>query len=179
MDTYTVGMRGKVGARGGESPEPTLLSQPALLHWITPRESEAMREALVRGCLPPDFLRKLGGLAAGDLGHRFIEQNCRLFVALLLAVEHGCFRASRRLACERLLRVLAYVRKDNDAIADYQAEGFTDDRREVRAATEELADVLQAFKEWRLRFQVPAMWPGHGPGWGYREAGNLQPHVRL
>ena len=125
-----------------------------------------MREALVRGCLPPDFLRKLGGLAAGDLGHRFIEQNCRLFVALLLAVEHGCFRASRRLACERLLRVLAYVRKDNDAIADYQAEGFTDDRREVRAATEELADVLQAFKEWRLRFQVPAMWPGHGPGWG-------------
>jgi hypothetical protein len=30
----------------------------------------------------------------------------------------------------------------------------------VRAAAMELAPLLNAFKVWRLRHQVPAMWPG-------------------
>jgi len=162
MEIYTVDTRAKVGASGVTSPVLTLVSRPALSQWITPHELEALREALARGCLPPDFLGKLRGLAAGSLSHRFIEQNCRLFAALLLAAEHGSFREGSRAERERLLRVLAYVRKHDDAIPDGLAEGFADDQREVRAASVELNDLLQAFKMWRLRFQVPAMWSEHG-----------------
>ncbi len=164
MEICTVGAKAKVGARGVQSATLTLASRPALLQWIAPHELEALREALARGGLPPDFLGKLRGLAAGSLSHRFIEQNCRLFAALLLAAEHGSFREGGQAARERLLRVLAYVRKENDAIPDGRAEGFIDDQREVRAAAVELADLLQAFKVWRLRFQVPALWSEYGVG---------------
>jgi hypothetical protein len=128
------------------------------LQWTTPDKLEALRESLGRGHLPPDFLRKLRELAAGSLSHRFIEQHCRLFATLLLAAEHGSFREGGPAERERLLRVLAYVREDNDAIPDGQVNGFADDQREVRAASLELADLLQELKAWRLRFQVPAMW---------------------
>jgi len=150
-------------AKSGDQPAgPTLASHPALLRWITPLELEALREPLVRGHLPPDFLGKLQWLTAGSLSHRCIAQQRHLFVALLLSAEHGSFREISRAERERLLRVLAYVHKNNDAIPDHQAGGFADDQQEVRAASVELADLLQAFKVWRLRFQVPAMW--HEPG---------------
>ena len=139
----------------------TLAPRPALLEWVTPHELEALRESLAQGHLPPEFLGKLRGLAAGSLSHRFIEQQCRLFVSLLLSAEHGSFRDISRAERERLLRVLAYVRKDDDAIPDYQSGGFADDQRAVRAASVELADRLRVFKVWRLRFQVPAMWREH------------------
>jgi len=109
--------------------------------------------------LPADFLGKLKRLKDGDLSHHFIEQNCRLFAALIVATEAGSFRECNPAERERLLRVLAYVRKDEDAIPDYQPEGFKDDRRETRAATVELDGLIQAFKAWRLRHQVPLMWP--------------------
>jgi hypothetical protein len=119
---------------------------------------EAVRSALARGGLPSDFLGKLRDLRDDDLSHRFIEQNCRLFAELLLATEEGSFRDVSPAARERLLRVLAYVRKDDDAIPDYTPEGFADDQQEVRAAMLELGTLLQKFKAWRLRHQVPAMW---------------------
>jgi len=50
------------------------------------------------------------------------------------------------------------VRKDDDATPDYKPEGFADDQREARAVAMELDDLLQSFKEWRLRHQVPRMW---------------------
>ena len=161
MEIYTGGLS-EVGAGGGHSPAQTLVSRPALLQWITPHELEALRDALVRGRLPPDFLGKLKRLKDGDLTHHFIEQNCRLFAALLAATEDGNFREGSPAERERMLRVLAYVRKDDDAIPDYRPEGFADDQREMRAASTELAGLIHAFKAWRLRHQVPVMWPDHG-----------------
>jgi hypothetical protein len=128
------------------------------LHLINAHELEAMRAALTRGHLPSDFLEKLRKLAAGDLSHRFIEQNCRLFAKLLVAAEEGAFRDVSPAERERLVRVLAYVHKDDDAIPDYAPEGFRDDQQEVLAVVVELGGLLQAFKTWRLRHQVPAMW---------------------
>src|SRR5438876_6487562 len=164
MEIYTRGMSENVGAGRVQSRARTLASRPALLQWITPHELQSLRDALARGCLPPDFVGKLKRLKEGNLSHHFIEQNCRLFAALLVAMEEGSFREGGPAERERLLRVLAYVRKDDDAIPDYRPEGLDDDQREVRAAAVELADLLQAFKVWRLGFQVPALWfqPGVG-----------------
>ena len=108
--------------------------------------------------MPPDFEAKLRKLAAGSLLHRSVEQNCRLFIALQMAAHDGDFKKADESACERLLRVLAYVRKDDDAMPDYKPEGFADDQHEVRAVATELGALLQTFKEWRLRHQVPRMW---------------------
>jgi len=155
-------MSENVGPARVHSPTRTLVSRPALLQWTTPHELEALRDALARGCLPPDFLGKLKRLKDGDLRHHFIEQNCRLFAALLVAAEDGGFPEGSPAERERLLRVLAYVRKDDDAIPDYKPEGLTDDQREMRAATVELDGLIRAFKSWRLRHQVPVMWPDRG-----------------
>src|SRR5438477_1353416 len=64
--------------------------------WFTLHELEALRNALARGGLAPDFLGKLKQMTAGDLSHHFIEQNCRLLAALLLAKEDGRFREGTR-----------------------------------------------------------------------------------
>ena len=119
-----------------------------------------MRTALAKGRLPLDFEAKLARLHEGDLIHRYVEQNSRLFFVLLLAALESLFTESTLAQRERLLRVLAYVRKDDDAIPDYRRSGFLDDQQEVRAAAMELAPLLNAFKVWRLRHQVPAMWLG-------------------
>jgi len=156
METCTGGLAVKNGE--GRLHSPARTSRPALLQWITSHELEALRDALSRGCLPPDFLRKLKGLPKGDLGNHFIEQNCRVFAALLAAAEDGSFREGSPAERERLLSVLAYVRKDDDAIPDYRPDGFKDDQSEVRAAAVELGGLIQAFKAWRLRNQVPVMW---------------------
>ena len=159
MEICTCGIGENVCAGRVHSLAGTLASQPALLQWISPHELEELRDALARGGLPPDLLGKLKRMTDGDLIHHFIEQNCRLFAALLLAKEDGRFREGSPAECERLLRVLAYVRKDDDAIPDYKPEGFTDDQREVRAAAVALDGFIQGFKAWRLRHQVPIMWP--------------------
>jgi len=129
-----------------------------LLHLVSGPELQSLRQALARGGLPPDFEAKLRRLSEGDLLHRFLARNCRLFVALLAAAQDGCFRELSHADCERLLRVLAYVRKDDDAIPDYRLDGFMDDQQELRAALTELHRGIESFKIWRLRHQVPAMW---------------------
>jgi len=162
MNTCTNGERVKIGVNPVRLDARTLTTRPALSDWITVHDLEALREALVRGSLPHDFLDKLRGLAGGDISHRFIEQNCSLFAALLLAAENCFVRDVKPAERERLLRVLAYVRKDEDAIPDSFTGGFEDDQREILAARLELSDLLQTFKAWRLRHQVPAMWADHG-----------------
>jgi hypothetical protein len=112
--------------------------------------------------LPPDLESKLLKLSAGTLLHRSIEQNCRLFIAILQAAYAGQFPEAGADDCARLLRVLAYVRKWDDEIPDYRPDGFVDDQEEVRAAANQLADLIRKFKAWRLRHQVPSMWKlGH------------------
>ena len=159
MEICTRGMSENVSAGRVQSRARTLVSRPALLQWITPHELQSLRDALARGCLPPDFVGKLKRLKEGNLSHHFIEQNCRLFAALLVAMEEGSFREGGPAERERLLRVLAYVRKDDDAIPDYKPEGLTDDQREMRGATVALDVPIQQFKAWRLRHQVSIMCP--------------------
>jgi hypothetical protein len=130
----------------------------SFLYLITDGDLQQMRDAIARGKMPPDFEAKLRKLAGGSLLHRSVEQNSRLFIALLMAARDGDFVEADESERERLLRVLAYVRKDDDAMADYKPEGFSDDQHEVRAVATELDALLQAFKAWRLRHQVPRMW---------------------
>jgi hypothetical protein len=163
MEICTHGIGEKVGAGRVHSPARTLASRPALLQWIS-HELEPLRDALARGGLPPDLLGKLKRLKDGDLSHHFIEQNCRLFAALLVAAEDGSFRDGSPAERERLLRVLAYVRKDDDAILDYKPDGLTADEREIPAAIVALDGLIQRFKARRLRHQVPIMWPNREGG---------------
>ena len=134
---------------------PMTMAQPGLLYLVTAHDVRGLRSALAQGRLPPDLEAKL---ASGSLSERYVEQNCRLIVALLLAAQQNSFTKATPAERERLLRVLAYVRKDDDAIPDYRPGGFIDDQQEVRAAATELNHVLLAFKVWRLRHQVPGMW---------------------
>ena len=117
-----------------------------------------MRDALGRGHLPADFEAKLNSLEQGDLLHRSVARHCRCFLALWQAAYDGSFTAATPDICERLLRVLAYVRKDDDSIPDYKAGGFVDDQHEVRKADMEFHPLLQSFKAWRLQHHVPALW---------------------
>ena len=156
----TLEMSGVIGASG--SCTGLLMQLPSLrpthLHLVTTHDLENLRIELSRGNVPSDLEAKLNRLAMGDLSHRFIEQNCRTIIALLLATCEGAFNGASREECERLLRVLSYVRKEDDAIPDYRPDGFLDDQQELRAATTELGPMLQSFKVWRLRHQVPGMW---------------------
>ncbi len=132
--------------------------RPSLSRWVTTEDVQDLAGMLQRGAVPGDFQTKLLELAGGGLAEQHIEKNCRLFVALLTAAYSGAFREITKAECDRLLQVLAYVRKTNDAIPDYKDDGFVDDQQEVLAAATELAPMLQNFKAWRLRYQVPAMW---------------------
>jgi uncharacterized membrane protein YkvA (DUF1232 family) len=133
-------------------------SRPSSLHVVSAHDLRDLRAALASGKLPLDLHTKLGKLASESLAHRFVEQNCRLFLALLMAAQKGSFAEASPADLVRLLKVLAYVRRDEDMIPDYLPGGYTDDLREVRAATTELSDLLGSFKAWRLRHQVPALW---------------------
>jgi hypothetical protein len=130
----------------------------AHLHLVTPQDVQELRLALFKGRLPLDFEAKLSRLGEGGPVQRYVAQNSRLFFALLLAALESSFIRATPSDRERLLRVLAYVRKDDDAIPDYLPSGYLDDQQEVRAAAMELGPTLAAFKNWRLRYQVPAMW---------------------
>ena len=134
------------------------VTQSGLLHLVTTYDVQELRNALAQGRLPVDFEAKLAKLTNGSLSDQYVEQNSRLFFALLLAALASGFTEAAPSDRERLLRVLAYVRKDDDAIPDYLPGGFIDDQQQVRAAAMELRPVLQHFKSWRLRHQVPAMW---------------------
>src|SRR6266487_1613364 len=108
------------------------------LHVVMPDEMKNLRQAISRRELPADFESKLAMLSGGDLTHRFVERTCRLFAALVLAAQDDRFAAASKADCERLLRVLAYVRKDDDVVADYKPSGFLDDQQEIRAAMTDL-----------------------------------------
>ena len=128
------------------------------LRLVTRHEMESLQQALTRGSLPPDFAAKLNRLGEEQLLHRSVERQSRLFLALLQAARDGRFHAATNAELERLLRVLAYVRKEDDAIPDYRTNGFTDDQQVMRAVMTQLLPLIRSFKAWRLRHQVPEMW---------------------
>jgi hypothetical protein len=135
-----------------------IVATPGFLNLVTPQELEELRDSLMDGRPPRDLELKLTRLASGSLLHRFVEQNSRLIIALLVAAYGGLFREANRASLERLLRVLAYVRKEDDANPDQRPDGYVDDQQEIRAMLSEMGDLLQSFKTWRLRHQVPEMW---------------------
>ncbi len=157
MNTWT-GNLVKPGAAHPGLGARTTPVRPSYLHLVSPHDLQALAVAVAGGELPADFEKKLQSLATADLGRCFIAQNCRTMIALLRAAGDGSYQQATRQDCERLLRVLAYVRKDEDAIPDYRIDGFADDQQEVRAAVTELGGLLQGFKAWRLCHQVPALW---------------------
>jgi hypothetical protein len=135
------------------------LAAPAsFLHMISAQEMEDLHLALARGHVPADLENKLRRLEGGELLERAVARHCRIFIALLEAAHGGLFTEVTPAQSERLLRVLAYVRKDDDARPDYQPLGFTDDQQEMLAAEVDLHAVLNRFKAWRLKHQVPGMW---------------------
>jgi len=151
--TYVlVGLQTKV-AEG----QPTPL-RPGFLCLVTAHEMHDLRQWLVKGQLPADLENKLQWLESRGMMHQFIAQNCRLFFTLLNAVYTGMFKEMGAHERDEMLRVLAYVRKDEDAIPDYTSGGFTDDLQEVRAAILQMQSLLNRFKAWRLCHQVPHMW---------------------
>src|SRR4051812_17889568 len=105
-------------------------AQPSHLYLVSPTEVQDLRNQLTRGCLPLDLDTKLAKLAQGSLAHCFIEQNCRTMIDVLQAVFTGSFKAISPRELDILLRVLAYVRKDDDASPDYCRDGFIDDQKE-------------------------------------------------
>src|SRR3954451_22797912 len=133
-------------------------SCPDSLHWITAQEKESLRVALAEGRVPADFATKLSRLTGDGAIHQFVEQNSRVIIALLMAAYTGAFRGAAPKSLDRLLTVLAYVRKDQDAKPDDQPGGFADDQQELRTVTNEFAPLFESFKSWRLRYQVPGMW---------------------
>jgi hypothetical protein len=143
---------------GNRAVNPAHLLFPGRLHLVTPHDPASLRQALSAGAVPIDLEAKLSRLTGGDLVERFVARNCRCFIELLLATHDGAFAEASPADYERLLTVLAYVRKDDDAIPDYRSDGFRDDQREVLAAAVELKSLLQSFKAWRLRHQVPSLW---------------------
>jgi hypothetical protein len=137
---------------------PMTMAQPGFLYLVTAHDVQDLRRELAQGRCPADLEAKLERLASGSLNECYVQHNSRLFLALLLAALENSFTKATAADRERLLRVLAYVRKDDDAIPDYRPGGFNDDQQEVRAAAKELNPVLLDFKVWRLRHQVPDMW---------------------
>ena len=136
----------------------SIVATPGFLNLVTPQELEQLRDALLDGRPPRDLELKLTRLAGGGLLHRFVEQNSRLIISLLVAAYSGSFHEANRASLDRLLRVLAYVRKDDDATPDIRPDGYLDDQQEIRAMLNEMGGLLQSFKAWRLRHQVPEMW---------------------
>jgi hypothetical protein len=132
--------------------------RPQFLYLVTPHDLEALRKGLERGEAPPDFQAKLSRLAEGDLVQRYVAKHSADFISLLLAAQNGIFTGINHADLDRLLRVLAYVRKDDDAVPDYRSDGLRDDQQEVHAAVIEFTPLLQKFKAWHLRNQVPVLW---------------------
>lgn len=125
---------------------------------VTQAELLALKRALLEGQTPADLELKLSCLEARSVMHQFIAQNCRLLLLLLKSVYAGAFSEVAPQQCDELLRVVAYVRKDDDAIADYTTGGFADDLLELRTVLSERHELVTRFKAWRLCHQVPALW---------------------
>ena len=137
-------------------------TRPAALRLVTLPEMDALRQALRHGKMPLDLAAKLARLRGEDLRERYLQQNSALFIGLWTAAETGAFVRAQPEEREQLLRMLAYVRKDDDAIPDTWPGGFHDDHDLMRWVCGELRSVLESYKTWHLTHRVPLLWPAAG-----------------
>ena len=135
-----------------------MLMDSPQLHLVEPGELQALKETLSRGAIPVEFEAKLKRLGREGLTHYYIEQTSRLFIAIWFATRSGEFLKCDPSHLDLMLKVLAYVAKENDFIPDYQSNGFTDDYEMIRATGRQLETLIRDFKEWRLKNQVPRFW---------------------
>ena len=79
-------------------------------------------------------------------------------ISLLTAAESGEYRQAAPEDCKQLLRVIAYLRKDDDAIPDSLRGGFADDQDLMRLVCGQLKPELDRYKSWHLACRVPLLW---------------------
>jgi hypothetical protein len=125
---------------------------------VTEAEVQVLGAALRRGHVPPDLVAKLGRLRTDDPKELYLQKQSLILEWLLMspAAREGCRLGPRE--GDRLLRMLAYVRKDEDAIPDTWPGGMADDHDLMRLTCAEFREVLDAFKAWHLSRRVPTLW---------------------
>ncbi len=131
---------------------------------VTAWELEALCHALRERRIPADLKAKVAGFRVDDPKEFYLKRQSELLLAFLLAPEASQYCRLRPDDCQRLLRVLAYVRKDDDAIPDTRPGGFVDDHDLMRMTCTELGQVLDAFKAWHLSRRVAHLWGASGAG---------------
>jgi hypothetical protein len=129
-----------------------------LLGLVSAAETAALRASLSIGKVPQDLLDKLNRLHAEDYKEHYLQRQSWVLLALLVAAGDRGFNDISPWDRERLVRMIAYVRKDDDAIPDGWPHGFDDDHDLMRLTCNQLRPVLDAFKSWRLKRQVPRLW---------------------
>jgi hypothetical protein len=137
---------------------------PEALNMVTAWELEALCHALRERRIPADLKAKVAGFRVDDPKEFYLKRQSELLLAFLLAPEASQYCRLRPDDCQRLLRVLAYVRKDDDAIPDTRPGGFVDDHDLMRMTCTELGQVLDAFKAWHLSRRVAHLWGASGVG---------------
>lgn len=125
---------------------------------VTQAEMETLCDSLRQDHVPADLQAKLDRLRTNDPKELYLKQQSLLLASLLMSPAAQGFCTLRPNVCERLLRMLAYVRKDDDAIPDTWPDGMADDHDLMRLICTELRDALETFKAWHLSRRVPLMW---------------------
>jgi hypothetical protein len=125
---------------------------------VTGAELETLCDALHHEQIPPDLRAKLDRLRVDDPREYYLKQQSLLLASLLMSPAARGFCSLHPRDCERLLRMLAYVRKDDDAIPDTWPDGMTDDHDLMRLTCTELHEALNTFKSWHLLHRVPLLW---------------------
>lgn len=128
------------------------------LNLVTQAEMDALGDSLGRGHMPADLVAKLGRLSVDDPRELYLKQQSLILGWLLTSPVAQAFCRVGPRESERLLRMLAYVRKDEDAIPDTWPGGMVDDHDLMRMACSEFRKVLDTFKAWHLSHRVPALW---------------------
>jgi len=141
---------------------------PGALDLVTAREMETLCRDLAQGRIPLDLQAKVSVLRVDDPMEFFLKRQSELLLAFLMAPEASQYCRIRPDDCRRLLRMLAYVRKDDDAIPDTCPGGFVDDHDLMRMTCRELDQVLDAFKAWHLSRRVALLWNGSAGSEGLR-----------
>jgi hypothetical protein len=119
---------------------------------------EALCHALRTGRAPADLQAKLARLSLEHPMDLYLRRQSELLISLLAAPEAAEFCRLQPDDCRRLLRMLAYVRKDDDAIPDTWAGGFVDDHDLMRMTCAQLRPALDAYKAWHLSRRVARLW---------------------
>lgn len=148
------------GLDGGGQPSRNCPSRVTLgaLNMISSQEMNVLCHTLQKGLTPSDLAAKLSKLRDDSPKEYYLKQQSELLLSLLKSQASAEFCRIHPDECQLLLRALAYVRKDDDAVPDTLPGGFDDDHDVMRAVCVELKSSLDRFKAWHLTRRVPLLW---------------------